>query len=77
MWTCNGSWPNGMKLTSTLLLYQLLTQYVPGCDHEREALGAPFLDARLHPMGADGINDQAHVQGGVVRGSEFCSVATP
>jgi hypothetical protein len=44
-----GSWPNGIKLASEFLLDQLLTQYLPGFDHEREALGAPLLDARLHP----------------------------
>jgi hypothetical protein len=47
-----------MKLSSTLLLYQLLTHYVPGCDPEWEALGAPLFDARLHPMEADGIDAQ-------------------
>jgi hypothetical protein len=40
------------------VLDQLLTQFPSGCDHEREALGAPFLDARLHPMRADGVDDQ-------------------
>jgi hypothetical protein len=50
--------PNGMKLGSDLLVYQLLTQYVPGFEHEREALGAPLLDPRLHPMGAEGVHAQ-------------------
>jgi hypothetical protein len=44
--------PNGVKLTSELLLEQLLTQFLPGLDHQWEAFGAPLLDARLHPMGA-------------------------
>jgi hypothetical protein len=48
-----------MKLTSELLLYQrLLTQFLPRFDHEGEALGSPLLDARLHPMRADGVDDQ-------------------
>jgi hypothetical protein len=33
-----------MKLTSELLLYELLTQCLPGFDHERKALGPPLLD---------------------------------
>jgi hypothetical protein len=41
-----------MKLTSEPLWLQLLTPFLPGCDHQREAFGAPLLDARLHPMGA-------------------------
>jgi hypothetical protein len=49
-----------MKLTSELLLEQRLTQFLPGFDHQREALGAPLLDARLHPMGASGVHDQRH-----------------
>jgi hypothetical protein len=53
-----GSWVNGIKLASDLLVYQLLTQCLPGFDHQREALGSPLLDARLHPMGADGVHDQ-------------------
>ncbi|MGH8066393.1 MAG: hypothetical protein ACRERE_14395 [Candidatus Entotheonellia bacterium] len=40
-----------MKLTSERLLYQLLTQFLRGCDHQGEGFGAPFLDARLHPVG--------------------------
>jgi hypothetical protein len=54
-----GSWPNGIKLTSTILLYQLLTQCLPGFDHEREALRAPLLDAWLHPLWANGVDDQS------------------
>ena len=46
-----------MKLTSELLLYQLLTQFLPGFDHERETFGSPLLDARLHPMRSDGMHD--------------------
>ena len=47
-----GSYANGVKLTSELLLEQLLTQFLPGLDNQWEALRAPLLDARLHPMGA-------------------------
>jgi hypothetical protein len=47
-----------MKLISERLLDQLLTQVLPGCDHEREALGAPLLDTRLYPMRSEGIHDQ-------------------
>jgi len=47
-----------MKLASGLLLYQLLTQCLPRFDHEREALRAPLLDARLHAMRADGDDEQ-------------------
>jgi hypothetical protein len=54
----NGSWPNGMKLAPELLLYQLLTQFLPRFDPQREALGPSLLDARLHPMRADGVHDQ-------------------
>ena len=53
-----GLGPNGIKLASELLLYQLLTQCLPGFDHQREALGPPFLDARLHPMRACGVHNQ-------------------
>jgi hypothetical protein len=49
-----GSWPNGMKLASDRMVYQRLTQFLPGFDHTREALGPPFLDARLDSMRADG-----------------------
>jgi hypothetical protein len=49
-----------MELPSELLLYQLLTQFLPGFDHEREALEPPFLDARLHPMGAYVVHDQRY-----------------
>jgi hypothetical protein len=51
---------NGMKLTSELWLYPLLTSFLPGCAHEREALGAPLLDPRLHPIGAYGDHDHRH-----------------
>ena len=40
--------PNGMKLTLECWLDQQLTPCLPGCAHEREALGSPFLDAWLH-----------------------------
>jgi hypothetical protein len=46
-----------MKLACELLLYQLLTQFLPGFEHEGEALGPSFLDARLYPMRSDGIGD--------------------
>jgi hypothetical protein len=46
-----------MKLASELLLDHLLTQRLPGFDHQREALGSPFLDARLHSMRSDGVDD--------------------
>jgi hypothetical protein len=55
-----GSWPNGRKLTLGFLVYQLPTQFLWGCDHERKALGSPLPDARLHPMGAYGVHDQRH-----------------
>jgi hypothetical protein len=57
IWAKVVSWPNGMKLSSERWLEQLLTQFPPGCDHQRKALGAPFLDARLHPMGACRVHD--------------------
>jgi hypothetical protein len=47
-----------MKLAAELLLYQLLTQFLPGLDHQGETLGPPFLDARLHAMRSDGVDDQ-------------------
>ncbi len=47
-----------MKLGSDLLVYQLLTQCLPGFDHQREALGSPLLDPRLHAMRSDGVDDQ-------------------
>jgi hypothetical protein len=50
--------PNGINLASELWLDQLLTQCLPGCDHQWEALGSPFLDARFHAMWADGVDDQ-------------------
>jgi hypothetical protein len=34
-----------------------LTQFLPGFDHQREALGPPFFDARLHAMQSDGVDD--------------------
>ena len=49
-----------MKLTSELLLYQLLTQLLPGFDHEREALGAPLLDTQFRTMGMCRVHDQCH-----------------
>jgi hypothetical protein len=47
-----------MKLASELWLDQLLTQCLSGFDQKREALGPPFLDARLHPLRSDGVDDQ-------------------
>jgi hypothetical protein len=52
--------PNGMKLASECIQDQLLTQFLPGFNHERDTLGSPLLDARLHPMGAFRINNQRH-----------------
>jgi len=48
-----------MKLTSELLLEQLLSQFLPGFDHERDALGAPLLEPRLHPIGRAGFTINA------------------
>jgi hypothetical protein len=53
-----GSWPEGIKLTSTLLLHQRLTQFLPGVDDESQAFGAPLLEARLQPVRADGVDHQ-------------------
>jgi hypothetical protein len=50
--------PNGIQLTSRLLLEQLLAQCLPGFDHQGETLGPPLLDARLHAMRSDGVDDQ-------------------
>jgi hypothetical protein len=47
-----------MKLASELLRDQRLTQCLPGLDHQREALGPPFLDMRLSAMRSDGGDDQ-------------------
>jgi hypothetical protein len=47
-----------MKLASDLILDQLLTEFLPGLDHEGETLGPPFLDTRLHAMRSDGVDDQ-------------------
>src|SRR5262245_9813544 len=49
-----------MKLASELLLYELLTQCLPGLDHERNTLGPPLLDPRLPPTGACRIHHQRH-----------------
>jgi hypothetical protein len=59
-----------MKLTSELLLYQRLSQFLPGLDHEREALGPPLLDARLHPMRADRVDEQGASRHPGARGAE-------
>jgi hypothetical protein len=55
-----GSWPNGMQLTSALLLHQWLTQCLPGFDHKGNVLRPSLLDARLHPMRACRVHDQRH-----------------
>jgi hypothetical protein len=47
-----------MKLASARLVEQLLPQFLPGCDHEGEGLGSPFLDTRLHSMRSTGVDDQ-------------------
>ena len=44
-----------MKLGSKSLRYHRLTQLMPWFHHERELVGAPLLDVRLHPMGTCGI----------------------
>jgi hypothetical protein len=49
-----------IKLASELLLYQLLTQFLPGFDHEGEALGSPLLHARLDTMRAYRVDEQRH-----------------
>jgi alkanesulfonate monooxygenase SsuD/methylene tetrahydromethanopterin reductase-like flavin-dependent oxidoreductase (luciferase family) len=54
-----GSSSNGIKLAAELLLYQLLTQFLAGFDHKREALGPPLLDARLRTMGRAGFTIKA------------------
>ena len=46
-----------MKLAFKLWLYQLLTPCLPGFDHQREALGPPLLDARLHALRSDGVDE--------------------
>ena len=53
----SGSWPNGIKLGSDLLVYQLLLQCLPRFDHQGEALGSPLLDPWFDAMGAKGIHD--------------------
>ena len=65
-----GQEPNGMKLGSGLVLGQLLRQCPAGCDHEREARGVPFLDARLHPMRTDGVDDQGLSRPSSAQGTE-------
>jgi hypothetical protein len=47
-----------MKLASDRLLDQPLTQCLPRLDHTRETLRPPFLDAWLHAMRSDGVDDQ-------------------
>jgi hypothetical protein len=49
--------PNGIKLAPARLRYQLLTQCVPGFDHQGEGLGSSLFDARLHAMRADGVDE--------------------
>jgi hypothetical protein len=49
-----------MKLAAERLLDQPPTSFLPGRDHQGEGLGPPLLDARLRPMGADGVHDQRH-----------------
>jgi hypothetical protein len=55
-----GSNRNGIKLASEPLLDYLLAQFLPGFNHQREALGSPLLDPRLHPMGAFRVYNQCH-----------------
>jgi hypothetical protein len=56
--TKEGSDTNGMKLAPELLVYQLLTQFLPGFEHQGEALGPPFLDPQLYSMRSDRVDDQ-------------------
>ena len=58
--TKTGQEPNGMKLASERLLDQLLAQLLSGFNHQREALGSPLLDPRLHSMRSDRVDDQAY-----------------
>jgi hypothetical protein len=51
-------WPNGMQLAPELLVYHLLTQCLPGFEHQGEALGPPVLDTRPYSMRSDRIDDQ-------------------
>ncbi len=53
-----GSWANGIKLASELLLDQLPAQFLSGFNHQGEALGSPLLDPRLHTIGACRVHDQ-------------------
>jgi len=57
--TYEDSDPNGIKLAHACLLEQLLSQFLPGFDHQGEGLGPPLLDARLRPKRAHRINEQA------------------
>jgi hypothetical protein len=52
-----GSYANGIKLASELVLDQLLTQFLPGFDYTWAAFGPPFLDARRHSRPSDGVDD--------------------
>ena len=36
---------------------ELLAQFLPRCDHEREAVGPPLLDPRRHPLGTCMVGD--------------------
>jgi hypothetical protein len=47
-----------MKLAAECWRDQLLTQFVPRCEHQGEGLRAPLLDARLHALRADGGDAQ-------------------
>jgi hypothetical protein len=58
------------EVSSERLLEQLLMQFLPGFHHQREALGSPLLDPRLHPMRADGVDEQGPSRDSSVRGPE-------
>jgi hypothetical protein len=66
-----GSSSNGIQLASQLALQYLVTQCLPGFAHQGEPLGSPFLDARLHPMRADGVDEQGASRHPGVRGAEL------
>jgi hypothetical protein len=54
-----GQEPNGIKLAPERLPYQLLSQFLPGFEHQGEGLGPPLLDARFHPIRTHGVDAQA------------------
>jgi hypothetical protein len=65
-----GSEVNGLKLTSGLILHYLLTQCLPGFDHQREGLGSSLLDAWLHTMRSGGVDEERSSRDRGVRRAE-------